>query len=122
MDILKEISQNGNLVDEKFIVEYEKEFYDITDFMLKHPGGINTLSGYNHKNIEQKFRSVEHSSAARYLLNDYKISRHKAEPNDSVSGSVRNVDDSLEVSCKNAAESRGSAWHVKIEWRVKTNA
>lgn len=27
---------------EKFIVEYEKELYDITDFMHKHPGKIAT--------------------------------------------------------------------------------
>jgi cytochrome b involved in lipid metabolism len=33
-----QISQNGKLVEEKFIVEYKNEFYDVTEFLTKHPG------------------------------------------------------------------------------------
>ncbi|CAO1428597.1 unnamed protein product [Diamesa hyperborea] len=58
---------------EKFIVEYEKELYDITDFMHKHPGGVNTLSGSNNKNIDNKFRSAVHSKAAEYLMKEYRL-------------------------------------------------
>ena len=34
--------ENEKKAKEKFIVEYEKELYDITDFMHKHPGKIIT--------------------------------------------------------------------------------
>lgn len=84
-----EVSQNGKLVEEKFIVEYKKELYDVTDFLAKHPGGIN-LRGYNHKNIEEKFVSAEHSSAAEYLLKEYKLRVRDGEPN------KNDCDDSLE--------------------------
>lgn len=86
------MSQNGNLVQEKFIVEYKKNHYDITEFMSKHPGGVNTLTGFNRKNIEEKFRSVDHSSAAEYLLNEYKLKNFKTELNNN------EVDESMEVS------------------------
>lgn len=84
------LRQTGKLVEEKFVVEYKKELYDITEFMHKHPGGINTLNGYNRKNIEDKFLSVEHSTAAEYLLKDYKL-KHQSEDNNN------NFDDSMEV-------------------------
>lgn len=80
------------LIEEKFIVEYENDHYDLTEFMLKHPGGVNTLVGFNHKNIEEKFRKVDHSPAARYLLNDYKLNK---QFNEDVG---KNFDISLEVS------------------------
>lgn len=87
------LPKNGiRVIEEKFIVEYEKEFYDITQFMLKHPGGVNTLIGYNHKNIDEKFKNIEHSPAAKYLLNDYKLKKHREDLNNN------NFDDSMEVS------------------------
>lgn len=92
MSFSEKTAQNGNLVEEKFIVEYRKELYDITEFMLKHPGGVNTLNGYNRKNIEDKFKSVDHSPAAEYLLKDYKLKRQSDELNNNV------FDDSMEVS------------------------
>lgn len=84
--------QNSNLIEEKFIVKYKDENYDITEFMLKHPGGVNTLIGYNRKTIDKIFESVEHSPAAEYLLNDYKLKKLSIEPN--------SLDDSMEVSHK----------------------
>lgn len=93
MENSSKISENGKLVEEKFIVEYRNQLYDITEFMRKHPGGINTLHGYNRKDIEEKFRKVDHSAAAEYLLKDYKLKKHVDESNNDV------FDDSMEVSC-----------------------
>lgn len=72
----------------KFIVEYQNELYDISEFMSKHPGGVNTLNGYNRKNIDNKFQSIEHSPAAEYLLKSYKLRTGNSE-----------FDESMEVSC-----------------------
>lgn len=41
------IRENEKKAKEKFIVEYEKEFYDITDFMHKHPGNVTTRKREN---------------------------------------------------------------------------
>lgn len=88
---MKNFPQNGRVVDEKFIVEYQNDLYDVTEFVLKHPGGVNTLIGYNHKNIDERFKSIDHSPAAKYLLNDYKLNKNLDEFNN-------NLDDSMEVS------------------------
>lgn len=90
MSSLKTFPQNGKVTNEKFIVEYEDDLYDVTGFILKHPGGVNTLIGYNHKNIDEKFKSVHHSPAASYLLSDYKLKNTPMEFNNK-------VDISLEV-------------------------
>lgn len=90
MSSLKNFPQNGRVTNEKFIVEYENDLYDVTEFILKHPGGVNTLIGFNHKNIDERFKSVDHSPAARYLLSDYKLKNRAGEFNN-------NVDESLEV-------------------------
>lgn len=97
MSIASKIPQNGKLVEEKFIVEYRNELYDVTEFLLKHPGGVNTLIGYNRKNIDEKFETVEHSPAAKYLLNDYKLNRGKDEQGNEI------WDESMEVSKKRKA-------------------
>ncbi|CRK89267.1 CLUMA_CG003026, isoform A [Clunio marinus] len=75
--------------EKKFIVEYKNQLYDITKFLSKHPGGVNTLIGYNRRNIEEKFLNVEHSPAAEYLLKDYRV---KSDNQNFIS------DESLEVS------------------------
>jgi 4-hydroxysphinganine ceramide fatty acyl 2-hydroxylase len=80
------------LIEEKFIVKYKNDLFDITKFMSKHPGGVNTLSGYNQKNIDEKFQSVEHSPAAKYLLNEYKMTTQQLEMNNN------ELDESMEVS------------------------
>lgn len=59
--------------DQKFIVEYEKEFYDVKNFIHKHPGGLNILQHQNNKNIDFNFNSTNHSLGAKYLLNEYKL-------------------------------------------------
>jgi cytochrome b involved in lipid metabolism len=98
MESARKIS-NPKLVEEKLIVKYKSDLFDITNFISKHPGGVNTLNGYNQKNIEEKFHSVEHSPAAKYLLNEYKISTQQLETNNN------ELDESMEVSkCQVAVE------------------
>lgn len=80
------------MVEEKFIVEYRNDLYDITEFIKNHPGGRNTLTGYNRKSIEEKFKIVDHSSAAEYLLQEYKLKGQKLDTNSN------EIDESMEVS------------------------
>lgn len=65
--------RHGKVVEEKLIVAYKSELYDLTEFFYKHPGGINTLYNKNQKDIEKSFRDAEHSKAAEYLLQEYKL-------------------------------------------------
>ncbi|KAG5671569.1 hypothetical protein PVAND_001762 [Polypedilum vanderplanki] len=67
------INTNGKIIKEKLIVSYKNNFYDLTKFLFKHPGGINSLGEKSNKNIDASFHSVEHSKAAHYLLKEYKI-------------------------------------------------
>lgn len=83
--------ESEKLVDEKFIVKFQNELYDISGFMMKHPGGLNTLKGYKQRSIDDKFQSIEHSSSARYLLNGFKINKSKLESNNN------ELDESMEV-------------------------
>jgi cytochrome b involved in lipid metabolism len=67
------VRTNGVMVEEKLIVNYKNSAYDLTEFIFKHPGGVNSLRGRNRKNIDASFHSVEHSKAAEYLMREYKI-------------------------------------------------
>lgn len=78
--------------EETFVVTYKNQLFDLTNFIPKHPGGINTLRGNNKKSIDEKFEKVSHSSAAKYLLESYKISQE-----DSINAKL---DESMEVSSK----------------------
>lgn len=65
-------SQN---TDGKFLVRYKNETFDLTNFVHKHPGGKNTLTSMLDSDIDFKFDKVmPHSDAAKYLINEYKIS------------------------------------------------
>ncbi|XP_058980888.1 uncharacterized protein LOC101893509 [Musca domestica] len=58
----------------KIIVKYRKNFYDITRFLHKHPGGINTLRGLENADMTARFmRAPPHSDAAMYLMKEYQI-------------------------------------------------
>lgn len=64
---------------DKFEVKYRGDPIDISNFLRKHPGGINTLDKYEGLDIDEKFKFYEHSEAAEYLLQDYKIKNQKIE-------------------------------------------
>lgn len=70
MDVVNEMEHKEN----KFVVKYRQQFYDLTNFMHKHPGGINTLKGLNETDITTRFmKAPPHSDAAMYLMREYKI-------------------------------------------------
>lgn len=66
------MSQDGQL-----IVEYNKSSYNISDFISKHPGGVNTLRNLKNQAIDEKLLKYQHSESALNLLNQYKIGADK---------------------------------------------
>lgn len=61
-----------------FIITYRNEVYDITRFIKKHPGGVNTLTGLNNRDIEGRLKlAPPHSGSAMYLLREYKLDNQK---------------------------------------------
>lgn len=75
-------SETVKTSEEKIIFEYKKEHYDITKFVSKHPGGINTINGKSNMNIELSLH--DHSKAAKYLLKSYKVETKKHDLDESM--------------------------------------
>lgn len=63
--------------ERQFIVEYSNGSYDISDFISKHPGGVNTLRNLKNQAIDEKLIKYQHSESALNLLNQYKIGTDK---------------------------------------------
>lgn len=58
---------------DQFLVKYRNEMYDITNFVHKHPGGVNTLKGLENRDMTERFmKAPPHSDAAMYLMREYK--------------------------------------------------
>lgn len=81
-----EISSNDTPVEEmqedanKFIVKYRKNYYDISKFLHKHPGGLNTLKGLQNSDMTGRFmKAPPHSDAAMYLMKEYQIKTQKTK-------------------------------------------
>jgi cytochrome b involved in lipid metabolism len=69
--------------EEKVIVKYENDIYDVTQFLKFHPGGSNTIKQMNGKSIDEKFKFYGHSHVAENLLKDHKI-RNNNEDDESI--------------------------------------
>lgn len=86
---VQQMAENSN----KFIVKYRKNYYDISDFLHKHPGGINTLKGLQNADMTGRFmKAPPHSDAAMYLMQEYKIvglESNKTKVNKLKNGHVR---------------------------------
>ena len=77
----EESDSNAN----KFIVKYRKNYYDISEFLHKHPGGINTLKGLQNNDMTSRFmKAPPHSDAAMYLMQEYKM--QTARPRNKLNG------------------------------------
>lgn len=75
-----------------FIVKYRKNYYDITEFMRKHPGGINTLKGIQNGDMTERFmKAPPHSDAAMYLMQEYKIPTTESKTTNKLNGEGRRV-------------------------------
>lgn len=64
----------------RLLVRYKNETFDITKFVDKHPGGQKALLTASNLDIDFKFDvAVPHSTAAKYLLHDCRVSTHANE-------------------------------------------
>jgi len=64
--------------DPQLIVRYQDDIYNITEFIHKHPGGLNTLQGLSNSDMTKRFLNAPpHSDAAMYLMKEYKIKDSK---------------------------------------------
>lgn len=87
------------------LVRYRNESYDLSEFMKKHPGGSNTLSGMVDADIDYKFdTSIPHSDAAKYLIREYKVRTNNGDEcnnnqvdSEGIVGERFENDDSMEV-------------------------
>lgn len=57
---------------EQFNVKYNKQHYDIYEFLNNHPGGTNYVQLYKEKDIAKPMGLYDHSKAAFYLLEEYR--------------------------------------------------
>ncbi|KAM8712115.1 hypothetical protein ACLKA7_012611 [Drosophila subpalustris] len=65
-----------------FIVKYRQQYYDLSKFMHKHPGGITNLKGLNDADMTARFlKAPPHSDAAMYLMREYKVDPTELEGN-----------------------------------------
>lgn len=55
-----------------FIVYYENEKYDISNFITNHPGGKKVLLLQKNKDITELFKKFNHSNHASKLLETMK--------------------------------------------------
>lgn len=77
--MLNQVSEMKVEEKKELIVEYKGEFYDLSRFISKHPGGRNFLEGKSNKKIDQGFVEAGHSEAAENLLKEYKIKQEDGE-------------------------------------------
>ncbi|XP_076063675.1 cytochrome b5-like [Oratosquilla oratoria] len=68
---LQEVASHDSF-DNCWVILYDK-VYDITRFMMEHPGGEDVLLEYAGRDATTAFRSVGHSMAALNSLKEYLI-------------------------------------------------
>lgn len=75
----KEISLNKNNVEDKdFIVKYQGNTYEISDFLKHHPGGRSALKAYKGLALDKILNDVPHSDAAFHLFQEFEINNKRA--------------------------------------------
>lgn len=55
------------------IIKFKNDYYDITDFLNRHPGGAQIILDNQHNNVEELMENIGHSETAYALLEKYKI-------------------------------------------------
>jgi len=58
---------------DRTIVTYKGSQYDVTDFIIHHPGGKRAIMNNNGKDVEQLMLDNQHSKNAYDILAKYKI-------------------------------------------------
>lgn len=57
-----------------FLVKYQNETYNLSRFLHKHPGGLNTLGPLKNCDLTKILSQAPlHSEAAFYLMKEYKV-------------------------------------------------
>ncbi|CAL4162432.1 unnamed protein product [Meganyctiphanes norvegica] len=64
--------QNHDIMSDCWIILYDK-VYDVTDFMMEHPGGEELLMEHAGRDATLSFRGVGHSAAAIQSLTEYLV-------------------------------------------------
>lgn len=64
--------QNHDTISDCWIILYDK-VYNVTDFLLEHPGGEDLLMEHAGRDATLAFRGVGHSAAARQSLTEYLV-------------------------------------------------
>jgi len=57
----------------KVVVQYEGKYYEVGEFLDKHPGGAPALERYNGRDITKVFDAIGHSLEARRIMEKYKV-------------------------------------------------
>eukprot|EP00386_Alphamonas_edax_P004068 GDKI01012694.1.p1 GENE.GDKI01012694.1~~GDKI01012694.1.p1 ORF type:complete len:405 (+),score=131.70 GDKI01012694.1:42-1217(+) len=65
--------------EDRCIVTYKKERYDVTNFVEKHPGGRDVIVQYSGRDMTEAFDEVGHSATASKLLMKYKMDKSEKE-------------------------------------------
>ncbi|XP_073813198.1 fatty acid 2-hydroxylase isoform X1 [Musca autumnalis] len=111
----------------KCIVKYRKNFYDITRFLHKHPGGINTLRGLENADMTARFmRAPPHSDAAMYLMKEYQIKttpakwrngrRHNKEIKENIEIVEEEIDDVAAAGDKHNNNGLDDSMEHLVDW------
>lgn len=81
-----------------FIVKYRKNYYDITQFLHKHPGGINTLKGLQNSDMTARFmKAPPHSDAAMYLMKEYQMNTEQMVTQELNGKHITNIKENIEI-------------------------
>lgn len=74
-NIVETVNQQNivNPENDRIIVKFKGNRYDITDFIRKHPGGKSVLIENNGNDIEDIMLENEHSTHAYKTLERYRI-------------------------------------------------
>lgn len=73
-DVVHEAIMPSASGEEKIIVTYQGKRYDVTEFVLSHPGGKDVLLENNGKDVEETMREIGHSEGAYKMLEKFLIS------------------------------------------------
>lgn len=59
--------------DGRIIIKWKGNRYDVTKFVIKHPGGREIIVENNGKEVSELMESHQHSSVAYRMLDKYRI-------------------------------------------------
>nr|XP_034174368.1 fatty acid 2-hydroxylase isoform X1 [Osmia lignaria] len=66
----KETTENE---EEKFLVSYQKQYYNIRNFLRYHPGGKKVFDYFKNQSLDNAFNNNPHSKGAFHLFEDFKL-------------------------------------------------